>query len=208
MAAICSAVMFVYSPADAAVHINPSSTPQWNGAGQNYPQDINPFDADQLEGYVGTGTQLSLLYKSEADGGADSGSFAGSYNTTYGPGDGAATISHVIGQAIITFPSPTLNEVWLVIKDGKHTPYVYAIDFDQQLNDADPKTTWNGTEQILLSGFWPDDGAISHIALFGGLDPSRPTSTGGEGGVPEPATLAIWGLGLGIAGLVRLRRKS
>lgn len=26
--------------------------------------------------------------------------------------------------------------------------------------------------------------------------------------VPEPATLAIWGLGLGIAGLVRLRRKS
>jgi hypothetical protein len=26
--------------------------------------------------------------------------------------------------------------------------------------------------------------------------------------VPEPATLAIWGLGLGIAGLVRLRRKD
>jgi hypothetical protein len=26
--------------------------------------------------------------------------------------------------------------------------------------------------------------------------------------VPEPATLAIWGLGLGIAGLVRLRRRQ
>lgn len=31
---------------------------------------------------------------------------------------------------------------------------------------------------------------------------------GGVGEVPEPATLAIWGLGLGIAGLVRLRRKT
>jgi hypothetical protein len=32
-------------------------------------------------------------------------------------------------------------------------------------------------------------------------------SSGGPN-VPEPATLSIWGLGLGIAGLVRLRRKS
>jgi len=31
---------------------------------------------------------------------------------------------------------------------------------------------------------------------------------GGQGGVPEPATLAIWGLGLGIAGLVKLRRNK
>jgi len=30
----------------------------------------------------------------------------------------------------------------------------------------------------------------------------------GQGDVPEPATLAIWGLGLGVAGLVRLARRK
>jgi len=37
---------------------------------------------------------------------------------------------------------------------------------------------------------------------------SRVEGPGGSATVPEPATMAIWSLGLGIAGLVRLRRKK
>jgi len=48
---------------------------------------------------------------------------------------------------------------------------------------------------------------LSGIGGFVGANTAPPAS-GPVPTVPEPASLAIWGLGLGIAGLVRLRRKS
>lgn len=60
-----------------------------------------------------------------------------------------------------------------------------------------------GINDSFLTEFLSDD-AESNTQIYV-LNP-QPFSVGSE--VPEPATLAIWGLGLGIAGLVRLRRKT
>ncbi len=54
---------------------------------------------------------------------------------------------------------------------------------------------WNGTEDLILSGFWPNQGAISHVSLYGASTP-----------VPEPATMLLLGVGLvGLAGFGRKR---
>lgn len=56
---------------------------------------------------------------------------------------------------------------------------------------------------IHVQGF--ENGGSESFVNSGGEGPSEGS---GGGGVPEPATLAIWGLGLGIAGLVKLRRNK
>jgi PEP-CTERM motif len=56
-------------------------------------------------------------------------------------------------------------------------------------------SSWNGTESIDLQGFWPNRGAISNVAIWG----AETTS------VPEPASLAL--LGLGLIGMGAMRRK-
>jgi hypothetical protein len=51
-------------------------------------------------------------------------------------------------------------------------------------------------EDLVLTGFWPQNGAISHVALYG-------TATS----VPEPATLSLLGAGL-IGVFLGRRRRS
>ena len=52
---------------------------------------------------------------------------------------------------------------------------------------------WDGVQNIELTNFWPDKGAISHVAIYG---------------VPEPTNMLLLGTCLiGLAGS-RLRRKK
>jgi hypothetical protein len=53
---------------------------------------------------------------------------------------------------------------------------------------------WDGMETLNLSGFWPQQGAISYVALYG--DAKK---------VPEPTTMLL--LGFGLLGLVGFGRK-
>ena len=71
---------------------------------------------------------------------------------------------------------------WLLVKDGNQDPAWYLFDISD----------WDGTETLELLGFWPQNGAISHVAIYG---------------VAAPIPGAVWLLGSGILGLVGIRRK-
>ncbi|MFH2046425.1 MAG: PEP-CTERM sorting domain-containing protein [Pseudomonadota bacterium] len=145
----------------------------------------NPTDAQltTASGYAGPWTEL---YKQEV-GGAEVGDFADSYQTFFTP------TTDPKGATIIYDgdPDPYINgnPIYLLVKDGKHGHYLFNLS---AITIDDSTYSWNGQDTIILSGFYPDGGSISHISIYGTSVPS----------VPEPATLLLLGFGLvGLAGV-------
>ena len=156
--------------------------------------DVNSFcDLDCIE--VVTGLDLSgftLLYKGDvgsesAPAVVESGSLAGSYETTFSnsPLDPADfLIDYTVG------PYASCPTCILVVKDGNQDPAQYLFDLG----------SWNGQDDIVGTGFWPTQGAISNVAIYG-----ETTS------VPEPSSLLLLGSGilsLGVIGRKFAKRKS
>ena len=125
------------------------------------------------------------LYKNEV-GVGESGAFASSYQTVFSdaPLDPSKAIISWTGGAIV-------NNPFLLVKDGNSAIAWYLFDLSPSGLD------WDGMEDLVLSDFWPAQGAISHVTLYG----NNP--------VPEPATMLLLGLGLiGLAGIGRKTRKN
>jgi hypothetical protein len=173
---LAAAVLLPVSVAQA-LDITPASTPQFTGTVNNTPGAI--AEANLLCGNC----LVTEQYKQDV-GGGESGPLAGSYSTifTNTPGDPSGAIITYTGGNIV-------SNAYLFVKDGNQTPAWYLFNLTASgLN-------WNGTDTLNLSGFWPNQGAISHVSLFGGS--STP--------VPEPATLSL--LGMGLLGFAAVQRR-
>ena len=135
-------------------------------------------------------TDLILQYKSDVSGssgvGADSGPRAADYTTTFS--NSASDPQDALIDYIGTTAIDCLTKVCILeVKDGDHTPGRYFFNI----------TGWDGTDNIVLTSFWPGSGAISHVSIHNG---------GSAASVPEPASLFLFGAGL--AGLGIWRRKQ
>lgn len=140
--------------------------------------DNSALDASDIATIVGTSSTLELFYKSNYNG-AEEGGFAGFYDTSYAgdPNDALIVFTGGVGDSIIC------PECYLVVKDGNEPQYLFDL------------ATWNGTENLDLQGFYPDKGAISHVAIYGKSMIN----------VPEPSALIL--IGLGMIGLGMARRR-
>ena len=135
----------------------------------------------ELRGIVGDIVgDLPELWKAEVGDASDpsttyEGPLAGNYSATFSnsAGDPSDVLIEYLGGAVVG------PEAWLVIKDGNNAPYWYLFNLTA--------LGWDGESDITVEGFWPGEGAISHVAL-----------------VPEPGTLAL--LGLGLIGFAVARR--
>jgi hypothetical protein len=172
---IVLAVSLLTSPAHA-LNLSPANY-DWT---TNITSNLNSTNIGTITGFTG----LSLLYKSDFEGGEDR-SLQSSYHTTFsspgGASDGpsAFTVSYVSG-AFASCPTCIF-----VVKDGNHAPSQYLFNLG----------SWTGKEQINGSGFWLNGGgAISNVAIWGS-----------GSSVPEPASLMLLGTALAGVGISRRR---
>ncbi|MBW6493840.1 MAG: PEP-CTERM sorting domain-containing protein [Burkholderiaceae bacterium] len=127
-----------------------------------------------------TGDTVVELYKQNVGGSEEFGA-ADWYTTTFDPLNDPVSATIVWdGPGYIDCPI-----CWLLVKDGNEDPNKYLFDLSE----------WDGMETIQLNDFWPGNGAISHVSIFGDVT-----------NVPTPATLAL--LGLGALGLAFSRRRK
>ena len=125
---------------------------------------------------------LTLYYKANQDGSAGDGSFLSSYSTTFSnpPSDPAdADITYGTGASI------SCPDCYLLVKDGSQTIAQYLIGLG----------SWNGTDTLELENFWPSNGAISNVAIWGNVSP-----------VPVPA--AVWLFGTALIGFIGMSRRT
>jgi len=148
----------------------------------------NDIDAELNALAASVGAVLTEAYKQNV-GGGESGGFASSYTTTFfnQPNDPQeALIDYISGPAIT-------GSAFLLVKDGNQVPSYYLFSL---------VGLWNGTDDIRLEGFWPQQGAISHVTLY--TTPGVPTPFDVVS-VPDGGTTVAM-LGMALSGLAGARR--
>lgn len=128
------------------------------------------------------GLTSTEVYKQNV-GGSEVGSAAAWYTTTFNADTTGGTVTWN-GPGFISG-----NPLYFLVKDGNATPNWYLFDISNWAGGA------NGTKDtITFSGFFPNQGAISHVTIYG-------TTTN----VPDGGSVAML-LGAALVGLAGLRR--
>ena len=141
------------------------------------------------------------LYKQDVGAGDDVHSLRDSYQTTFSdvPEDpSGALIKYTPPGDIVGPPAyllvkgggPEMNGGGPEMKSGGPENMVGPLWYLYDLTDLG----WNGTEDLQLRDFWPRQGAISHVTLYGTPGTSVPDAGG---------TLALLGLAAGLVGFAR-----
>jgi hypothetical protein len=150
---LTAAVFAALGIVSEAITITPASgilnTTLWQG------NERGQSKIDSVLDQIIAGISLQTIYRQNV-GGAEEGTLSGSYTTVFSetPSDPSAAAITYDGGDIVG------PNAYLLVKDGNQIPAWYFYDLTA--------FGWNGTETILLSGFWPNAGAISHVSLYGG----------------------------------------
>ena len=164
-----------------ALSITPDSTFLFRTGNDNSNPESNLFDT----------YGLPIVYKYDPK---ESGDFASSYETKFldTPQDpSGAEISYFGGSSLVGY-----SPIHLLVKGGKNQPPAWYL-----YNLGAGGAGWNGIDTLVLSNFWPEKNAISHVTLFAKKGPS----TGGGGRVPDGGT-TIACLGMALLGLGSMRK--
>jgi hypothetical protein len=138
-----------------ALTITPTTQQQFTTNETDAINDLAELNLDFGTNFSG----VTQLYKQDV-GGPESGSLAGSYTTTFSnsPSDPEdALIDYISGPSFncSNIATPCL----LIVKDGSETPAQYLFNLSN-ITNISGTTFWNGTDDLVLEGFWPDNGAI------------------------------------------------
>ena len=142
----------------------------------NGPSNNNAADIMAITGFTNT----ILLYKDNV-GGSEEGSFQGSYETVF------SNTNSDPSNADLTYGGGPLitTAQWLEVKDGNQMPSTYLFDI----------SGWDGKMLIDMNNFWPNQGAISHVTIWGITV------------IPLPAAFPLFGTGLGLLAFLGWRRR-
>jgi hypothetical protein len=174
----------------ASISVDPSWTPKWTTLTNS---NLGSLAAIEAAFVVDLDDFVSFQYKANFGEAGDSGPFASSYTTSWVLDDEdeptGGFVMDVVGEDLVDFA-----KIYLIVKDGNQTPAQYLFDI----------SVWDGTD-IELSGFWdPGKGSISHIEIWGGGVRPPPT---GDPPTPEPTSVAVWSLLVGVAAFLSSRSK-
>ena len=147
----------------------------------NSPNNPNALDISNIVGVAG----LTLLFKSDVDGGAEEGTEAVWYDAFFANNGKDATIKPAYSNHHPSGTTIECPECFLLVKDGNNDPIWYIFDISD----------WNGWDELEMTDFWVGNGSISHVAIYGGVPE-----------VPIPA--AAWLFGSGLLGLVGVARRK
>lgn len=189
---VVAAALAAAATSASALVITPTTMPQWTYTGPptGTSDVLAAFDA-MVPGF----DPALELYKRDVGQANDTGVLAGSYATVFvnTPADpSGATISYTGGNFL-----DCSIDCFLLVKDGNQNPAAYLFNL---------KNAWDGTETLTLQDFWPNQGAISHVAFYGGQTDRCTVNCTPQ--IPEPATLALVGLALLGAGAATRRKKA
>ena len=136
---------------------------------------------------------LSLLYKNDVgEGEKDGAPFDPWYETTYANTPDDPSGATIAWQGMGMDPSISCPECYLFVKGGRsQDPNVYIFN----LGTAADLALWNGTDDLVLENFWPAQGAISHVAIYGFVSE-----------IPVPA--AFWLFGTALIGFIGISRRT